>query len=72
MPTTERSVLDGHDHTACAAKVRKDSYRAPNGYDSDGRMTFKEVKDESSKECQYDRRRVDPACRVERCPRIGD
>ena len=69
--TNKRSVLDGHDHTACANKVRKDFYDVPNGYDAEGRMTFKRIEDKSSRECKYDRKQIDPACAKAKCHRIG-
>lgn len=63
-------VCNGHDHTACANKVRKDFYDAPNGYDSDGRMTFKRITDTSSRACKHDRKKENPACAKAKCPRI--
>jgi len=70
--TNKRSVLDGHDHTACANKVPKDGYYAPNGYNGDGRMSMLWIEDKSSRECKYDRKQIDPACAKENCKRIGD
>jgi len=71
MSTTERSVLDGHDHTACANKVRKIGYDAPNGYDEYGSMTFKWIENRSTTDCKYDRRMIDPACAAAKCSRIS-
>jgi hypothetical protein len=64
-------VLGWGDLSACANKVRKVFYWAPNGYDLNGRMTFLRIEDDSSKACKYDRKQVDPACAAAKCPRIG-
>lgn len=73
MPIIERSVLDGHDHTACSAKVRQPGYwhvaPAMEGVLGTLRRTW--IPDRSTIECQYDRRQVDPACAAAKCAQIG-
>lgn len=66
-------VMDGHDHTACANKQRKAGFWHSGMEYVNGRLVPKDtwIEDRSSTECQYDRRRVDPACARANCPRIG-
>ena len=73
MNATERSVLDGHDHTACAKKVRQPGYWHVAAVIIDGAPVAKKewVQDLSTVECKYDRRRIDPACAAAKCARIG-
>lgn len=74
MNATERSVLDGHDHTACANKVRQYGYWHVAAVIDHGVAVAKKewVPDRSTVECKYDRRRIDPACAAAKCARIGD
>ena len=73
MNATERSVLDGHDHTACANKVRQPGYWHVAAGMIGGTAVLKQewVPDRSTVECKYDRRRIDPACAAAKCARIG-
>lgn len=71
MTTSDRSVLDGHDHTACAGKIRQPGYNVPNGFDAQGRMTFLWVEDTSTGACKYDRKAIDSACIAAKCERGG-
>lgn len=73
MNATERSVLDGHDHTECANKKRQPGYWHVAAVILDGVPVAKKewVQDLSTVECKYDRRRIDPACAAAKCARIG-
>lgn len=64
-------VMDGHDHTACANKVRKAGYMANDGYQPNGALKRVWIEDRSTTDCKYDRKRVDPACAAANCKRIG-
>jgi len=73
MTTTKPSVLDGHDHTECANKIRQPGYWHVAAVIDGGVAVAKKewVKDQSTVECKYDRRRIDPACAAAKCARIG-
>lgn len=66
-------VMDGHDHTACANKVRKAGYWHTGVEYVNGRYVPREtwVVDRSSVDCKHDRRLVNPACAKANCPRVG-
>ena len=57
-------VMDGHDHTACAGKIRQ------TGYMHKSHLGETWIEDRSTVDCKYDRRRVDPACAKAKCSRI--
>lgn len=57
-------VMDGHDHTECANKVRQA------GYWHKSHLGDTWIEDRSTVDCQYDRKRVDPACAKAKCPRV--
>ena len=65
------SVLDGHDHAACANKERKDGYwhRGVEFVDGVPEVVVKWIADQSSTDCKYDRKAIDPACAKANCHR---
>ncbi len=67
------SVLDGHDHAACANKERKAGYwhRGVEFVDGVPEVVIKWIADQSSTDCKYDRRATDPACAAAKCVRIN-
>ncbi len=67
------SVLDFTDLTACANKQRKDGYlhRGVEFIDGYPQVVVNWIPDQSSTDCKYDRRKIDPACAAAKCERIG-
>lgn len=68
------NVMDGHDHTECANKVRKAGYWHTGVEYVNGRYVPREtwIADPSTTDCKYDRKRVDPACAAANCKMIGE
>jgi hypothetical protein len=71
--TSERSVLDFNDLTACANKIRQPGYWKLATEFLNGLPVQRTVwiEDASSRECKYDRKAIDPACAAAKCERIG-
>ena len=67
------SALDFQDLTACANKERKAGYFKRETVFVDGYPELKVVwiEDRSTKECNYDRKYIDPACAAAKCGRIA-
>lgn len=67
------NVCDGHDHTACANKVRQPGYWKLATEFINGQPVQRNVfiEDRTTTDCKYDRKHIDPACAKAKCPRIG-